>query len=88
MNYQTNWFKTLTTEKGKWNFINEVRNEKRTKTEIRSLRNCFDDIFTDEKKVANLLNYRFSKLGDYLGETKIYPKSNEVLCQKSFNFNP
>ena len=88
MNYQTNWFKTLTTEKGKWNFINEVRNEKRTKTEIRSLRNCFDDIVTDEKKVANLLNYRFSKLGDYLGETKIYPKSNEVLCQKTFNFNP
>ena len=88
VNYQTNWFKTLTTEKGKWNFINEVRNEKRTKTEIRSLRNCFDDIVTDEKKVANLLNYRFSKLGDYLGETKIYPKSNEVLCQKKFQFQP
>ena len=70
MNYQTN----LWTKKGKWNFINEVREEKRTKTEIRSLRNCFDVIVTDEKKIVNLLNYRFSKLGDYLGETKIYPK--------------
>ena len=34
------------------------------------------------------MNNRFSKLGDYLGETKIYPKSNEVLCQKRFQFHP
>ena len=51
MNYQKNLFKTLTTEKEKWNFINEVRNEKRTKTGRRSLRNCFDEIVTDEKKL-------------------------------------
>ena len=38
--------------------------------QIRILRNCFDDIVTDEK-IAYLLNYRFSKFGDYIGETKI-----------------
>ena len=79
MNDQKNIF---TTEKGKWNFINEVRNEKRTKTEIRSLRNCQPL----RKQVANILNYRFSKLGDYLGETKIISKSIEVFCQKRFQF--
>ena len=36
-------------------------------------------------KEANLLYYRFTKLGDYLGETRICPKSEKVFCQKNFS---
>ena len=38
MNDEKNLFKTLLNEKGKWNFIIEFRNEKRTITVIRRLR--------------------------------------------------
>ena len=30
-------------------------------------RNCFDDIITDNYQMAKLLNYKFSKIGDYNG---------------------
>ena len=39
-----------------------------TKTEITSLRYLFGDSITDQKGIANLLNYRFSKLGNCLGK--------------------
>ena len=61
-------FLSLTTEREKWNFINEVRNSVRTKTDISCLRNSFGDLETDQKRIANLLNYRFSKLGDLFGD--------------------
>ena len=68
MNKQIEFFRNLTSEKDKWNFINEVRNSLRTKTHISSHRNSFGDLITDPKRIANLLNYRFSKLGDYAGK--------------------
>ena len=49
-----------------WNLINEVRNKSRTGTKILPLKNCFEDLITDSRKLANLLNYKFSKLGEYL----------------------
>ena len=70
MNKQIKIFQNLTSEKDKWNFINEARNAHRTKTHISSLRNSFGDLITDPKRIANLLNYRFSKLGDYAGKKK------------------
>ena len=68
MNKQIDFFRNLTSEKDKWNFINEARNSKRTKANISSLKNSFGDLITDPKRIANLLNYRFSKLGDYAGK--------------------
>ena len=65
-------FDNLESDKDKWNFINEARNCKKTKTEINNLRNSFGDLVTDQTKIANLLNYRCSKLGDYLGKQKPY----------------
>ena len=65
-------FNSLDTERDKWNFINEARNAKRTKTEIPSLKNSFSDTITDQKRIADLLKFRFSKLGDCFGQTKLY----------------
>ena len=47
-------FSKLQTGREKWNFINEVRNTKPTKTEIDTLRNSFCDIMEDQKQNANL----------------------------------
>ena len=35
---------------------------------ISCLRNSFGDLVTEHSKIPNFLNYRFSKLGDYLGQ--------------------
>ena len=84
-------FNNLTTEKDKWKFINESRDARRTKTEITSLKNCFGDHVTDQKKIANLLNFRFSKLGDYMRTARHYdpPTVPETkITKKYFRFNP
>ena len=70
--FQIEYFNNLKSERDRWNFINETRNSKRMKTEIFSLKNSFGDIVTDQKRIANLLNYRFSKLGEYFGQARQY----------------
>ena len=87
--YQINTFNNLTSEKDKWNFINEARNSLKTKTEIVSLKNSFGDLVTNQKQIANLLNYRFSKLGDYLGVKRMYTSPiPKPPGRKSFRFQP
>ena len=82
-------FNNLESDKDKWNFINEARNCKKTKTETNSLRNSFGDLVTDQTKIANLLNYRFSKLGDYLGKQKPYiENSHDSKTSAPFTFHP
>ena len=51
-----NTFKNLKSEREKWNFRNEARNSKNSKTEILALKNVFGDIYTDQQKIVNLLN--------------------------------
>ena len=60
----------------KWNFINEVRNSARTKINMYYLRRSFDELESDQKRISEVLNYRFSKLGVYLGAKKTDCKSN------------
>ena len=82
-------FSKLEPERDKWNFINEVRNSKRTKTELDTLQNSFGDIIKDQKQIANLLNYRFSKLGDCLGNSSRNDKLPELhFNDEIFNFQP
>ena len=82
-------FNNLESDKDKWNFMNEARNCKKTKTEINSLRNSLGDLVTDQTKIANLLNYRFSKLGDYLGKQKPYTEnSHDSKTSAPFTFHP
>ena len=53
------------------------------------MKNIFGDIITDQKRIANLLNYRFSKLGDFFGEKgKGLPTPNVSLASTSFKFQP
>ena len=70
--FQFECFNNLKSERDRRNFINETRNSKRTKTEIFSLKNSFGDTVTDQKRIANLLNNRFSKLGENFGQTRKY----------------
>ena len=82
-------FNNLESDKNNWNFINEARNCMKPKTEINSLRNSFGDLVTDQTKIANLLNYRFSKLGDYLGKQKPYTEnSHDSKTSAPFTFHP
>ena len=62
--------KDLTSEKHKWNYINEARTTNRIATTIPSLKNWFCDLVTDDLQIDNLLKYRFFKLGKCLGECK------------------
>ena len=54
------------------------------------MRNSFGDTITDQKSIANLLNYRFSKLGDYLGKKSVGNQSTEIIHQSNskFEFQP
>ena len=82
-------FSKLQTEKEKWNFIYDIRNIKRTKTEIETLQNLFGDIIEDQKQISNLLNYRFSRLGNNWRKSPVNEKSLEKLFNDEvFNFQP
>ena len=50
----------------RWNLMNEIRNSTGTRSHIYSLKNVFNDYVTEPKKIANLLNYRFSQLGKFI----------------------
>ena len=88
MEHRKKYFNGLTSEKDKWNFINEARNANRTATTISSLQNCCD-LVTDDSQIANLLMYRFSKLGNYLGDCKGYiPQLESVNKYNEYTFQP
>ena len=91
LGHKTNIFKQLPSDRQKWNFINEARSSRRCKTEIVSLKNSFGNIITDQKKIVNFLNYRFSKLGDYIGsKQKTFDDEIETRVESNvtFNFQP
>ena len=55
------------------------------------MKNSFGDVETDKKRICNLLNYKFSKLGDYLGKTsENYTADIEPLMKDNivFKFQP
>ena len=64
----------------KWNRINEVRNRKKTACDIPSMRNSFGLVSADRKQTVNLLNFEFSKLGEFLFE----PNSSNYCKTKTF----
>ena len=53
-------------------FLSEARSTLKTKTKISSLKNVFGETILNQTKRANLQNYRFSKLGDYLGGIRTF----------------
>ena len=89
--YLTNVFADLSNDREKWNFINEARKSLKTKTIISSLKNVFGETVLDQTKIANLLNYRFSKLGDYLGGIRTFSEElidGAIRNKTTFKFNP
>ena len=64
--FQTQLIESANSSRKQWNLINKVKNKSRTGTKILCITNCFVDVITDSKKIANLLNYKFSKIDEYL----------------------
>ena len=84
-------FHNLSKNKDNWNFIKEARNTRRTKTNISSLKNSVGERITDKKRIADLLIYRFSNLGESFGLMKhsIDQSSDEAsLSTKPLGFGP
>ena len=61
-------FQNLKSAREKWNFINEIRKSEKTQTELPRLKNSFGTFLTNGNDIANLLNYKFSALGEYFGK--------------------
>ena len=83
---QTQLIKSANSSKKQWNLIIEVRNKLRTGTEILYLKSCFDDVITDSKQIANLMNYKFSKLGEYLLNKRTIKQNFQQINPNMFSF--
>ena len=76
----------LSTDKDRWKFINEQRNSARPSVSNDSLRNSFGEVLTGPMQIAELLNYKFSKLGEYLGRSRSAPPNfRETELEQDFN---
>ena len=84
-------FNNLSKGKDKWSFIEEARNNRRTKILISCWKNSLAENITDQKRIAGPLKYRFSKIGKYFDLIKPYidQSSTEVSLKKKFSaFGP
>ena len=76
-------FMELNSKKARWKFIQDLRNKEKTQARIQSLLNSFGDKITKPMEIANLLNYRFSTLGEFIGlqqTNNIPPKTAPRNC--------
>ena len=60
----------LSTIQQKWKYINQVRGTCSGNNRITVLRISFSELITQDKKIANHLNYIFSNLGEFFGAKK------------------
>ena len=70
----------------KWRFINDTRSTTVSNNNFFGLENSFGEFLFDNQQIVILLNYRFSKLGDYFGKTRPYEKSTRTYNRKTFSF--
>ena len=70
--YTRQHLNSLQNPKHKWDVINNLRQSKHRTEQIKLLKNSFGDILSEAKKISNLLNYKFTTLGEYIGEIKNY----------------
>ena len=83
--FQTQFIESANSSRKQWNLIKEVRNISGTGNKILSLKNCFDDVITDSK-IANLLNYKFSKLGKHLLNKPTIKQNFQQMILNIFSF--
>ena len=62
LDHSKNCFSLLSTIQQKWKYINQVRVTCSGNNRITALRNSFSEMITQDKKIANHLNYIFFKL--------------------------
>ena len=79
-------FKKADSEKTKWNIINDSRNSTKFSQNIFYLKSCFDDAITVNYKMAQLLNYKFSKLGENIGSACNFFLTNHRTSKNSSDF--
>ena len=80
-------FSILDTPSKRWKFINSLRNSFNVEASIGTLKNALGDLVTEPKKIVNLLNYRFTTLGDYKGESnELYYANIASENHSIFNF--
>ena len=80
-------FSILDTPSKRWKFINSLRNSFNVEASIGILKNALGDLVTEPKKIVNLLNYRFTTLGDYKGESnELYYANIASENHSIFNF--
>ena len=79
-------FMELNSEKARWKFIQDLRNKEKTQARIQSLLNSFGDKITKPMEIANLLNYRFSTLGEFIGLQQTNNIPPKTAPRKCFNF--
>ena len=63
-------FASTTSEHAKTKIKNDIRNSTKSNTYIQRQKNVFGEIVTNIKEIAQLMNYRFSRLGDYFGKNQ------------------
>ena len=64
--FSWNCFISLKSSKDRWNFINNVRGQNQSGN-IAVVKNSFEELIVDDKKIAELFNFIFSNLGKYFG---------------------
>ena len=75
-------YASTTSEQEKWKIINDIRKSTKSNTYIQRLNLSFDVIVKNNKKMADLMNYRFSRLGEFFGENQPHK-----YCKKNDNNN-
>ena len=81
-----NLLRQLSTDKDRWKYINEQRNSARPSVSIDLLRNSFGYVLTGPMQIAEPVNYKFSKLGEYLGRCRsALPNFRETEHEQDFN---
>ena len=78
---------TFKSSRKTWNVINNLRNTKSENSRMSALMNSFGDLITEDKKIANQLNYTFSHLGDYYGRN-LPNKIESTTTPNLFSFRP
>ena len=61
-------FNPKTTERQKWNIINDTKNSKKSANKITLLKSSFGEAIINNFKTAIFLNYKFSRLGCFFEE--------------------
>ena len=84
--HSKNCFSLLSTIQQKWKYINQVRGTCSGNHRITVLRNSFSEMITQDKKIANHLNYIFSNLGEFFGAKKPPNYNKSASESASFHF--